>query len=375
MQATTPCAARDGFTTFIGGPGNDTADFSQFASNLTITLDNKPNDGSRSGEMNVESDIENVIGGSGNDLIIGNPSFNHLYGGPGNDTIYGGSGNDTLEGGHGHDQLFGQDGDDLLIARMGRGIRWMVGTVSIELRATSSISCPTSSLLLCKGDIMKFDFSTEILEPRRLLSAGDLDPSFGAHGLVLNPLSGDAIAGVVPLADGKLMIANTVGTAGKGDFQVVSDRQRTARQIVRQERQADHRFWRRRSIQPNHSNNRRQSIARRDHRPQFGCHRRIDQKGSLDHSYSGDGKATFDQKQPTTIENASADSSGRKLALGTTSLRQFREVFAITGSGSTDSGFGEKGHLTVDAILEEAHPTGPRYTTPCSTLLSHPTEN
>ena len=109
----------DGDVTLAGGSGNDTADFSGFSENLKITLDNQPNNGPAGAKMNVESDIENVIGGSGNDLIIGNPSFNHLYGGPGNDTLYGGGGNDTLEGGHGHDQLFGQSGNDLLIARDG----------------------------------------------------------------------------------------------------------------------------------------------------------------------------------------------------------------------------------------------------------------
>jgi uncharacterized delta-60 repeat protein len=107
----------DGPETLVGGAGADMADFSAFNANLTITLDNKPNDGPAGADMNVESDIENIIGGSGNDLIIGGPFAEHLYGGPGNDTLWGGGGNDTLEGGHGHDQLFGQGGDDLLIAR------------------------------------------------------------------------------------------------------------------------------------------------------------------------------------------------------------------------------------------------------------------
>jgi Ca2+-binding RTX toxin-like protein len=111
----TPGAAGE---VLIGGSGNDTADFSSAENNLRITLDNKPNDHPPGAlPMNVESDIENVIGGSGNDLIVGNPSFNHFIGGPGNDTLYGGDGNDTLEGGPGHDHLFGQAGNDLLLTR------------------------------------------------------------------------------------------------------------------------------------------------------------------------------------------------------------------------------------------------------------------
>ena len=46
------------------------------------------------------SKIENAIGGSGNDLIIGNALANSLTGG---------SGNDTLTGGEGADVFFAED--------------------------------------------------------------------------------------------------------------------------------------------------------------------------------------------------------------------------------------------------------------------------
>jgi Ca2+-binding RTX toxin-like protein len=49
--------------------------------------------------------IENAIGGSGNDVIVGNQANSNLYGGGGNDTISGGGGNDVL---------FGMDGNDTL---------------------------------------------------------------------------------------------------------------------------------------------------------------------------------------------------------------------------------------------------------------------
>lgn len=47
--------------------------------------------------------IENAVGGSGNDLLIGNERDNLLIGGAGNDTLIGGGGNDTLDGGEGID--------------------------------------------------------------------------------------------------------------------------------------------------------------------------------------------------------------------------------------------------------------------------------
>lgn len=47
--------------------------------------------------------IENAIGGSGNDTLIGNDAANELTGGDGNDILIGGSGDDRLMGGVGFD--------------------------------------------------------------------------------------------------------------------------------------------------------------------------------------------------------------------------------------------------------------------------------
>ncbi|MGJ8521702.1 Serralysin A [Carnimonas sp. R-84981] len=47
--------------------------------------------------------IHNAIGGSGNDVLVGNDVANHLEGGAGNDVLYGGLGSDTLAGGSGSD--------------------------------------------------------------------------------------------------------------------------------------------------------------------------------------------------------------------------------------------------------------------------------
>ena len=58
--------------------------------------------------------IENAIGGDGNDIIEGNASANELYGQRGNDTLKGAGGADTLHGDWGDDQLQGEAGDDTL---------------------------------------------------------------------------------------------------------------------------------------------------------------------------------------------------------------------------------------------------------------------
>ncbi|WP_216856449.1 GDSL-type esterase/lipase family protein, partial [Acidisphaera sp. S103] len=53
----------------------------------------------------ISSSIYNLVGGSGNDVLIGNSRPNLIYGGSGNDVLEGGGGNDTLIGGSGADQF------------------------------------------------------------------------------------------------------------------------------------------------------------------------------------------------------------------------------------------------------------------------------
>jgi uncharacterized delta-60 repeat protein len=103
-----------------GGGGNDTADYSSRATNLDISLDNVANDGAANEKDNVMADVETILGGSGNDKLVGNPFANLLVGNAGNDILFGGKGNDTLNGGTGHDQLFGQDDNDTLLAKDGQ---------------------------------------------------------------------------------------------------------------------------------------------------------------------------------------------------------------------------------------------------------------
>jgi VCBS repeat-containing protein len=105
--------------------GNDTLDVSGF--NLPANIDLREEGFSSFGGLKYNfaiakgAIIENAIGGSGDDTIMGNAAGNVLtgnggndvlYGMEGNDTLYGNAGNDSLMGGLGRDQLFGGDGDD-----------------------------------------------------------------------------------------------------------------------------------------------------------------------------------------------------------------------------------------------------------------------
>lgn len=100
---------------FLGGnidgrSGNDTLSYSAVLEGITVNLST----GQASKIIGGITSIENVTGGWGDDLIIGNNQDNILNGGPGNDTIYGGGGNDLIYGGSGNDELYGEDGNDTL---------------------------------------------------------------------------------------------------------------------------------------------------------------------------------------------------------------------------------------------------------------------
>ncbi len=90
-----------------GGAGVDTADFSGATNSLVLTLNGANNATLFSNGVanDVVRNIENVIGGSGNDILTGDALDNWLQGGAGNDTLKGGAGNDILDGGTGIDTL------------------------------------------------------------------------------------------------------------------------------------------------------------------------------------------------------------------------------------------------------------------------------
>ncbi|HMI18618.1 MAG TPA: M10 family metallopeptidase C-terminal domain-containing protein [Sphingomonas sp.] len=98
--------------------GNDTFDFSGYSQSQLIDL--RAGDFSNVGGLhdNVAiaygATIENAIGGSGSDEIVGNAVANLLTGGSGQDTMSGEGGNDALNGGLGNDQLDGGSGSDTL---------------------------------------------------------------------------------------------------------------------------------------------------------------------------------------------------------------------------------------------------------------------
>lgn len=109
--------------TIVDHGGTDTLNYSRFTQNQRIDLNQEAfsNVGARVGNVTIARGtvIENAIGGSGNDVLMGNGANNNLSGKAGTDTIDGGGGDDTLDGGAGSDTLTGGAGSDRLFGSVG----------------------------------------------------------------------------------------------------------------------------------------------------------------------------------------------------------------------------------------------------------------
>lgn len=104
-------AAADGDDSYVGGGGIDKMDYSGRTANLTVTMDAVAGSGQATESDTLAADIENLIGGAGNDTLSGNTLSNDIKGGAGNDIIWGGLAGacsatvdvDTLDGEAGDD--------------------------------------------------------------------------------------------------------------------------------------------------------------------------------------------------------------------------------------------------------------------------------
>ena len=108
--------ASAGSDTLDGGAGTDTFDVDNSAVNaaaFNVDL------GAGTAGATTLIDIENVLGGAGDDTITGTAGDNLLSGGAGNDLLLGLAGEDVLLGGTGNDTHIGAEGNDVLIASAG----------------------------------------------------------------------------------------------------------------------------------------------------------------------------------------------------------------------------------------------------------------
>ena len=93
-----------------GGDGTDTVSYEGRPGKVTVTLDGVANDGEAGEGDNVMPNVENIVGGSKGDDLVGDNSANTIEGAAGEDFINGNAGRDDLVGGNAPDLIWARDG-------------------------------------------------------------------------------------------------------------------------------------------------------------------------------------------------------------------------------------------------------------------------
>lgn len=188
------------FRTVWDGGGNDTYNFSNYGTNLKIDL--RPGEWTTTSTAqlsllhwsgtkvamgnianallyngDVRSLIENAVGGTGQDTIVGNQASNMLDGGSGNDTLTGGIGDDVLIGGADDDTaIFSGRRSDYSVTLQGDG-----SFLIVDLRPGGTDGSDVVSTV----ELFKFT--------DRIYTALELQSSDSVLGKLINGTSGDNI--------------------------------------------------------------------------------------------------------------------------------------------------------------------------------------
>lgn len=102
-----------GSDTLDGGAGTDTASYASGSAAVRVSLAISGAQATGGGGIDTLTGIENITGGNGADVLVGDGRANALNGGNGADQLLGGGGADVLTGGAGRDLLAGGEGGDV----------------------------------------------------------------------------------------------------------------------------------------------------------------------------------------------------------------------------------------------------------------------
>lgn len=110
----------NGVDSYSGGSGeHDSVSYLDAQTAVKVSLNDVADDGDPNfpGQFeNVPSDVEDIYGGWGSDVLVGSDKDNMIHGGnAGADKLYGGNGYDKLYGYTGWDTIYGERGDDLMV--------------------------------------------------------------------------------------------------------------------------------------------------------------------------------------------------------------------------------------------------------------------
>ncbi|HEX8100973.1 MAG TPA: calcium-binding protein, partial [Solirubrobacteraceae bacterium] len=180
----------DGRDTLAGGEGNDTVSYAGRANAdpVVVTLDGTANDGKADGSEkdNVVPDVENLVGGHGDDDLTGSNRPNRLSGGPfGDDVLHGEGGDDVFDEADDpqaafadHDEYFGGEGNDT--ADYSRRTR----SVAVTLDDNANDGYPASGDDAAENDNVHGDVETVLGSAQAdfLWGSPDADRLFGNGG-------------------------------------------------------------------------------------------------------------------------------------------------------------------------------------------------
>ncbi|PSB50091.1 peptidylprolyl isomerase [filamentous cyanobacterium Phorm 6] len=133
----------------LGGSGNDRI--------IGSPIDDAINGSQGNDTLTGEAGDDFLRGGKGNDLISGGVGNDIINGNLGDDNLDGGAGNDFLRGGRGNDVLIGGDGNDILVGDLGSDTLTGGSGADTFVVSTSDI---TTLLLQDDNDII-LDFKPE----------------------------------------------------------------------------------------------------------------------------------------------------------------------------------------------------------------------
>lgn len=177
------------------------------------------------------ANIENAIGGAGDDSLLGNTLNNVLNGGAGNDTLTGDVGNDTLQGGTGSDGLSGGLGNDVYVIDSISDTVFessKSGSDMVQSSVTWTLGDNIENLRLSNGAINGFGNSLANTingsSSKNLLVGGDGNDKLAGNG-GNDTLNGGLGADTLTGGSGKdiFLFDNTASIDKIADFSVVSD--------------------------------------------------------------------------------------------------------------------------------------------------------
>ena len=177
-----------------GGSGTDTLDYSAYTTSVRVNLSSTPE--VATGIYGVISGIENVVGGKGNDILIGGSSTTSLTDYNGNDIIVGGGGPVTINGGTGNDIIItGDTTTDIshpLTVHGNGGTDLMIGG-SYTQHSSDTVTLAALNSLMAEWDRTDVSLTTKI---SHLEGANHLGTPGGRNG------SYDLYTGTVTLDSG-----------------------------------------------------------------------------------------------------------------------------------------------------------------------------